>query len=224
MRSILLLGLLLGMRHALEADHLAAVASLSAGTTSRTAIVLRGATWGIGHTLALLIVGVLSFGLGLALPVGPWLDRVVGVMLALLGGNLLLRLRRQRVHVHVHHHPGGVVHLHAHRHAPDQPHPIEHAHTHPARLSLKTISVGMVHGLAGSAALLLVVASTMTSRWVGLAYVAVFGLGSIAGMAALSAIIAVPLNFSARHLSRAYAALELTIAISTIALGITMLR
>jgi len=212
------------MRHALEADHLAAVASMSAGRRDRLSTVLRGAQWGVGHTASLLVVGLLTLGLGLALPSGPWLERAVGVMLALLGCNVLMRMRRERVHVHVHRHGQGIVHLHAHRHAPDDRHAVDHAHAHRPRLDLKAMGVGMVHGLAGSAALLLVIASTMSSAWLGVAYILVFGFGSIVGMAALSAVIAVPLELSSRRLTRAYAALELIIAVGTIALGVTMLR
>jgi hypothetical protein len=82
----------------------------------------------------------------------------------------------------------------------------------------------MVHGLAGSAALLLAMASALTSRWLALTYLAVFGLGSIAGMALLSAAIAVPLDLSARRLARASATIEWLIAVSTIGIGISLMR
>src|SRR5919201_1221757 len=107
MRSVLILGFLLGMRHALEADHLAAVASMSAGTRDRFSVMLRGATWGAGHTVALLAAGALSFAFGVAIPAGAWAERAVGVMLVILGVSVLIRLRRQRVHVHVHRHDDG---------------------------------------------------------------------------------------------------------------------
>jgi ABC-type nickel/cobalt efflux system permease component RcnA len=224
MWSVLVLGLLLGMRHALEADHLAAVASLSTGGGNRGSIMLRGATWGFGHTVALLAAGIWSIALRLAVPAGPWLERGVGVMLALLGANVLVRLRRDRVHVHVHRHAGGNVHVHAHRHANDDVHSADHRHAHSHRLDLRALGVGMVHGLAGSAALLLVIASSMTSPWLGLAYIVVFGAGSIAGMTVLSAVIAWPLDASVRRLARAYTSVELLIAVGTIALGLAMLR
>ena len=222
--SVLILGLLLGMRHAAEPDHLAAVASLSAGTRDRLSTVIRGATWGAGHTIALVAVGALSLGLGLRIPDTPWFDRGVGVMLAVLGVNVLLRLRRQRIHVHLHRHEDGRIHLHAHRHGPDDPHAEHHPHAHHRRLELKAACVGMLHGLAGSAALMLVMASAMTSRWTGLAYLAIFGVGSIAGMALLSAAIAAPLGVSARRFAGAHAALEWAIAIGTIGIGLSMLR
>ena len=222
MGSILLFGLLLGMRHAVEADHLAAVASMSAGTRDRLSTVLRGATWGLGHTISLLVVGGLTLGLGLALPDTPWFERAVGLMLIVLGANVFLRMRRARIHVHVHSHDDGLVHLHAHRHEAGTRHAHAHRHAH-RRFDVKAVCVGMVHGLAGSAALLLLIASAMTSPWVGFAYIAVFGVGSIIGMAALSAVIAVPLTFSARRLARAHVAFEIAVAAGTIVLGATML-
>jgi hypothetical protein len=223
MRSILFFGLLLGMRHALEADHLAAVASMAAGRRDRVSTILRGATWGAGHTLALLLAGGLSLGLGLTIPTGPWTERAVGFMLVALGANVLFRIRRDRVHVHVHQHHDGVVHLHAHRHAAADRSVPDHHHHHRHGFELRAAGVGMVHGLAGSGALLLVVASAMTSRWLGLAYVAIIGLGSIAGMALMSAAIAVPLDLSARRLAGTYFALEILIALGTIAIGVRLM-
>src|SRR3954470_3203260 len=101
LHSILVLGLLLGMRHAAEPDHLAAVASMSAGTRDRMSTVIRGATWGAGHTFSLLLVGALSLMLGLAIPPTRWFERGVGLMLAVLGVSVLLRIAR--VHVTRHH-------------------------------------------------------------------------------------------------------------------------
>lgn len=199
MRSVLLVGLLLGMRHALEADHLAAVASLSTTSKGRLSTVVRGVTWGIGHTAALLVLGGLSLGLGLSVPAGPWFERAVGLMLVGLGINVLWRVVRGRPHVHGHHE--------------------QHHH-----FDIKTVCVGMMHGVAGSAALMLLVASAIRSRWVGLAYIAIFGAGSIFGMAALSAVLSVPLDLTARRLSRAMGAVELTVAAVTIAIGASMMR
>jgi ABC-type nickel/cobalt efflux system permease component RcnA len=222
--SILLLGLFLGMRHAAEPDHLAAVISMSAGMRDRLSTIVRGVTWGVGHTIALLAMGALTIGLGFAVPRTPWLERGVGVMLVGLGGNVLLRMRRERIHIHVHRHVGGIVHVHAHRHDPDEIHGELHSHAHHRSFDLRAACVGMVHGLAGSAALLIAMASALASRWMALMYLAVFGLGSIAGMALLSAAIAVPLDLSGRRLTRTYTAIEWIIAVSTIGLGFSLMR
>jgi len=212
------------MRHAAEPDHLAAVMSMSAGTRGRLSTVVRGVTWGLGHTAALLAVGALTLGLGFAIPVTSWFERGVGLMLVALGCHVLVRMRRQRFHVHVHRHDNGVVHVHGHRHAPEDVHAELHPHSHHRPFDFKAACVGVVHGLAGSAALLLAMASAMKSPWTGLGYLAVFGIGSIAGMALLSAVIAVPLDLSARRLTNAHTAIEWVVAVGTIGIGVAMLR
>ncbi|HET9317789.1 MAG TPA: urease accessory protein, partial [Vicinamibacteria bacterium] len=106
MISIFLFGFLMGVRHAFEADHLAAVASLATGTRGLRSGLVQGAAWGVGHTLTLLLVGGACLVLGQAVP-ARWasgLEALVGVMLLALGADVLLRSRRQRVHVHVHAH------------------------------------------------------------------------------------------------------------------------
>lgn len=212
----------MGMRHALEADHLAAVASLSTRSLSRSRVALRGAVWGAGHTLTLLLFGggFVLFGRTISPGHSEMLERIVGVMLVILGLSLLRRIHRDRLHVHVHGHDDGVVHVHAHRHAPDERHdPSHHHHPHPQGFPARALLVGMVHGLAGSAALVLLAASAGASPWLGIVYILVFGIGSIAGMAALSLVIAVPLELSARRLTRVHTALELLVAVGTMGLG-----
>jgi ABC-type nickel/cobalt efflux system permease component RcnA len=225
-RSILLLGFLMGMRHALEADHLAAVASLATRSRSTGAVVMQGAAWGLGHTLTLLVVGGACLLLGAVIPerASHALELAVGLVLLLLGAQVLRRLRRQRVHVHVHRHDEGAVHIHAHSHAPEGRHdPAHHEHAHPAAFPRRALAVGLVHGLAGSAALLLLTVAAVGSPWVGLAYIALFGVGSILGMAALSAVIAVPLRMSAGLLSGMYNGLELFIGCATLVIGARVL-
>src|SRR4051812_3090580 len=102
MSSLLVLGFLLGMRHALEADHLAAVAALATRASTPRATVLRGAVWGVGHTLTLLGVGGVCLVLGRSVPEGwsRFLEMGVGAMLLALGADVLMRMRRERVHVH----------------------------------------------------------------------------------------------------------------------------
>jgi ABC-type nickel/cobalt efflux system permease component RcnA len=222
MISLLVLGLLLGMRHALEADHLAAVASLATRSRGVRGTVLQGAVWGLGHTLTLLLVGGVCLLLRAAISerLAAALEGAVGVMLLLLGADVLLRLRRRRVHLHVHRHDDGTVHFHAHSHAPEEAHDRDrHQHAHKEGFPLRALLVGMVHGLAGSAALLLVTLTTLSSAWLGVAYIAVFGVGSIAGMAVLAAVIALPLRGAARSLTGWYNGLEAAIGSGTLLVG-----
>jgi ABC-type nickel/cobalt efflux system permease component RcnA len=221
MISLLLLGLLLGMRHALEADHLAAVASLATRTKGMRGTVLQGAIWGLGHTITLLLVGGVCLLLRAAISarLAAALEGAVGVMLLVLGADVLLRMHRRRIHLHVHRHPDGTVHFHAHSHAPGEAHDRDHhQHAHQG-FPLRALLVGMVHGLAGSAALLLVTLTTLSSAWLGVAYIAVFGIGSIAGMAVLAAVIALPLQGTARTLTGWYNGLEAVIGSGTLLVG-----
>jgi ABC-type nickel/cobalt efflux system permease component RcnA len=226
MKSILLLGLLMGMRHAMEADHLAAVASLATRSRGVRGTVLRGAVWGLGHTLTLGLVGGLCLLLGAAIPerVAQALELSVGLMLVVLGTEVLWRLYRRRIHVHVHRHSDGTVHLHAHSHAPAEVHdPSHHHHPHPEGFPGRALVVGMVHGLAGSAALVLITLSGVGSPGLGLIYIGLFGVGSVLGMAALSAVIAVPLHGAARLLTGMVNGLETVIGLSTVGIGLWVL-
>jgi ABC-type nickel/cobalt efflux system permease component RcnA len=222
MISLLLLGLLLGIRHALEADHLAAVASLATRSRGVRGTVLQGAVWGLGHTLTLLLVGGVCLLLRAAISerLAAAFEGAVGFMLLLLGADVLLRMRRRRIHLHVHRHDDGTVHFHAHSHAPEEAHDRDHhQHAHGKGFPLRALLVGMVHGLAGSAALLLVTLTTLSSAWLGVAYIAVFGVGSIAGMAVLAAVIALPLRGAARSLTGWHNGLEAAIGSGTLLVG-----
>jgi ABC-type nickel/cobalt efflux system permease component RcnA len=226
LRSILFLGVLMGMRHALEADHLAAVASLATRTGSLRAALLQGAAWGLGHTLTLLLFGGVCLLLGAAVP-ESWargLESVVGVMLIFLGGQVLWRIRRRRIHLHVHRHGDGETHVHAHGHQADEAHDASrHEHSHAEGFPVRALAVGIVHGLAGSAALLLLTVLAVGSFWQGLTYIALFGAGSMVGMAVLGSVIAVPLQASARLLGRFHVGLEAVVGLATIVIGARML-
>ena len=106
MISILLLGLLLGMKHAIEADHVAALATLATRSQSLAQTVKLGAVWGLGHTLTLLLFGGLVLALDLVMPerLAQALEFAVGIMLVLLGLDVLRRISRERVHFHIHRH------------------------------------------------------------------------------------------------------------------------
>lgn len=230
MASILFLGLIIGMQHALEADHLAAVSAIASTEKSVGRVVRHGAFWGVGHTLTLMIFagGAIAFDLAIGAQLAVWLEFTVGIMLIALGGHVLYRLFHDRIHFHLHRHQGGVVHLHAHGHArtqtgnPPRHNPDAHAHIHPKRLPVRTLIVGMVHGMAGSAALLILTASTMDSPAIGVFYVILFGVGSIVGMAVLSVVIAAPLVASAHWLTMGNRLLRCGVGMATAGLGLAI--
>ena len=225
--SVLGLGLLLGMQHALEADHVAAVSSVVSRQKGIRGISMHGAIWGLGHTLTLLLVAGTCIVLKTSLDdkIAERLEFGVGIMLVGMGTHVLWRLWRDRVHFGTHAHADGTKHMHAHSHKHDTAHQHRHsahAHEHPLGaqgMPWRTLLVGTMHGMAGSAALVVLAASSIESPIAGLGYVLLFGLGSVVGMAALSAVIAVPLTWSAKSLTVANRALQACIGIVTIAVG-----
>jgi High-affinity nickel-transport protein len=221
MFGILGLGFLLGMQHALEADHIAAVSSIAARRSEIADIVKHGLTWGLGHTLTLFVFAGAAILLGHAIPehLSRPLETAVGIMLVGLGAHVWWRLWRDRVHFHRHQHDDGTVHLHAHSHAGEKlPHArAPHAHAHGFRW--RTLLVGLMHGMAGSAALLVLTVTQAPSAAAGLGYIALFGIGSMIGMGLLSTVIAVPIAISARWLTFANRGLQAAVGLVTIAIG-----
>lgn len=170
--SLAVLGFLLGVRHAVDPDHVVAVGTIAtrAPTFRRAAGV--GALWGVGHTLTILVVGGAIIGLRLAIParLGLGLEFAVALMLIGLGLVNLLNARRENP---------------------------------PAPSAARPLLVGMVHGLAGSAAIALLVLSTVTdARWAG-AYLLLFGVGTIAGMMLVTAVISLPAALAMARMNRA---------------------
>ncbi len=220
--TLLLLGFLIGMRHAVEADHVAAVASLATRSAGLGESLRQGAAWGLGHTLTLFLFGSLVLVLDLAMPqtLALGLEFAVGLMLIALGGDVLWRLARERIHFHTHRHDDGAVHFHAHSHTGEQGHdPARHMHRHPSGFPTRAVLVGLMHGMAGSAALIVLTLQTAQSPLAGLAYIALFGLGSIMGMAVLSVVIAIPLRMSARSMTWLHNGLQATVGMATVAIG-----
>ncbi len=192
--AILPLGFLIGMAHALEADHLVAVTALQNKGGKRRAIVARGAAWGVGHTLSLFAacLGVFLLGLQISAVLEAQLEFCVGLMIVGLGGHVLWRLRKDRIHLHTHEHDG-TRHMHFHSHQDDTAENHQHTHKRSFANSKTPVLVGMVHGLAGSAGFLILMSSNAKSLGEALAYLSVFGLGSIIGMAFLTMVISVPI-------------------------------
>ena len=198
--SLLGLGFVLGLKHALDADHLAAVSTMATEKRSLLASSMIGAWWGIGHTFSLLVAGtlVIAWHWEIGERTSRTLEFCVGIMLVLLGINALRKLvRSEQLHIHPHEHDG---HWHVHPHVHEKlDHDEPHTH-HGLKVSARPLLVGMVHGLAGSAALTLLVAATIPSAVYGLVYIAIFGIGSIGGMAMMSALFALPTKLATeRH-------------------------
>jgi high-affinity nickel-transport protein len=224
--SIIALGFFLGMRHATDADHVIAVTTIVSRQRSIRQAAVIGALWGLGHTITILVVGsaIILFGLVIPPRVGLTMELSVGLMLILLGAlNLSGILRRitetatplqSSQHAHSHGH-GDYIHSHRHGHRPGQ-----HGHTETAtpvswmdrtfgRLGVyqvvRPLAVGIVHGLAGSAAVALLVLTTIRVPSWAVVYLLVFGIGTVAGMMLITAAIAVPFTFSEQrfaHLNR----------------------
>lgn len=195
--TLLLLGGLIGMQHAFEADHLAAVAAVSVKRNSRRALVLRGGIWGLGHTITLLtICGVLLLlGETIQPRTEAMLEFAVGIMVVLLGLNVLHKVWRRRPHFHIHEHAAGEQHMHMHLHEGDVAHAhSNHEHEHHNLGLRRALLVGMMHGAAGSAGLL-IIAAAANSLSQAVVYVAAFGVGSILGMAGLTFVVSYPLRW-----------------------------
>ena len=216
------LGFVLGLRHALEADHAAAVASLATQTRSVSQTIKQGIVWGFGHTVTLLLFGSIVLIIGVVIPerFADALECAVGFMLVGLGVDVFRRMRNERIHFHLHQHSQSAPHFHAHSHAPHMPHTeAAHQHTHPQGFPYRAFIVGLMHGMAGSAALILLTLNTAMSPLMALSYILIFGLGSILGMGALSVVIAVPLWYSARSLTWVHHSLQGVVGIGTMLLG-----
>jgi ABC-type nickel/cobalt efflux system permease component RcnA len=202
--SILIGGLILGLKHAVEADHLAAVSAIVSERKSILSSSLVGGLWGLGHTISLLIAGLIVIILKVQIPdrVALALEFCVALMLIGLGINALLRIRKGgRLHIHEHEH-GGVRHFHPHLHPHE--HATEPQTHHRLRIGIRPLLVGMVHGMAGSAALMLLVIPTIPSPGLALVYISIFGLGSIGGMMAMSTLLGLPLQLTAERFKRAH--------------------
>lgn len=223
--SLLFLGFLIGIRHALEADHIAAVSAIVSDAKSVRQAVRQGTVWGVGHTVMLFLLGTAVVVLDAELPArfAQGLELAVAVMLVLLGVDVVRRALRDRMHFHAHTHADGTTHFHAHTHPGENDHdPNRHRHRHVEKFPLRAMLVGMMHGMAGSAALILLTLSAVDSIGIALLYMFLFGLGSILGMAMFSLIIAVPLRASARGLTWVHNGVQLALGAASLIIGLTL--
>jgi ABC-type nickel/cobalt efflux system permease component RcnA len=198
--SILGLGFFLGLRHALDADHLVAVSTIVSERKGFWNFSLVGALWGLGHTASLLAVGLLVIALGFQIPpkIALAMEFAVAIMLIALGANVLWKIfRGATFHIHAHEHEGR-LHIHPHFHKPVE-HKEHTVHHHSIPVGKKPFFVGALHGLAGSAALMLLILASISSRPLALAYIGIFGLGSVGGMFLMSALIGLPFSLTSKY-------------------------
>lgn len=200
--GILVIGFFIGIRHAMEADHLAAVASLSQNGGGVRFMIRRGMAWGIGHGIALLIICGLLIAAGDSLSqiFEAWLELLVAIMIVALGINTLLKMLKQKIHFHIHQHDGH-AHLHAHSHSADRTtrlshEKMPHEHKHAKQGHWIALLIGLLHGAAGSGALLVLVVAATHSIFEALIYVFIFASGAVVGMALLSVVISMPISMA----------------------------
>jgi threonine/homoserine/homoserine lactone efflux protein len=198
--TVLGLGFVLGLRHALDADHLAAVSTFVSEERSLVRASLIGVYWGAGHTTALLVFGfaLAAFRLTISPRVSQLLEFAVGAMLIFLGARVLLRLAlgsTVKLHTHEHAH-NGTPHAHLHFHAQAS----GSVHQHHLRRGARPFVVGVIHGLAGTGAVMLLVVGAIPSLLLAVGYILVFGVGCIGGMVVMSLLMSVPLALAARRL------------------------
>jgi ABC-type nickel/cobalt efflux system permease component RcnA len=215
-------GFVLGLRHALDPDHVVAVTALASEKAGVRRTSMIGAFWGLGHALSLGVAGGVILALRLTVPpaVGTALESVVAVMLIGLGALAVRRALRSRLHAHPHDHDGR-VHVHFHAHGPGEAE--RHDHRHLLRGGLRPFVVGLVHGLAGSAGLALLALGAAPSLMAGLAYIAMLGLGSLAGMLVLSALMSLPLAYLEARYSAFHRGVQLVAGLASVGLGVYLL-
>ena len=218
--GLLGLGLILGLRHALDPDHIAAVSTIVSESRSVRRSSLIGTCWGLGHTMSLLVAGVLVIALKIQISdrLALWMEFAVALMLILLGLKAVLKpLRGWRIHVHQHAH-GGSSHSHVHLHRPSEEH--AHQHRHLIRSGARPFLVGMVHGMAGSAALMILVLATIPSAVAALIYIAVFGLGSVGGMLIMSSLISLPFILTRQRFNVLSQGLQVAVGLFSLGFGL----
>jgi ABC-type nickel/cobalt efflux system permease component RcnA len=234
------LGFFLGMRHATDPDHVIAVSTIVTRERTLRGGLLVGALWGLGHTVTIVVVGgvIILFSVVIPPRLGLTMEMTVALMLVVLGlwnvTGMLQQLRARftggaSLHAHPHQH-GDYVHSHTHGHGAH-----DHGHgddqTPPARLDrslgglrvyqiLRPLVIGLVHGLAGSAAIALLVLATISEPWWALAYLVLFGLGTIVGMMLITVVISAPLAYAAPRLTHVERHMRLASGLLSVAFGL----
>ncbi len=229
--AVLGLGLVFGLKHATEVDHVVAVSTIVSEHRNLFRAAVVGGLWGLGHTASLIVVGVIVLALRVAIPerVSSWLEFAVALMIIGLGVAAVLRVLRKRTDIHVHRHThGSRLHQHLHFHEgealldtqPEDRAEFVASHSHAvSRVGFKPLLVGAMHGLAGSGALTVLVLTQINSATLGLFYLTVFGIGSIFGMLLMSFLVGLPFVLSARRLGGVHYGLQTVAGVLSIAFG-----
>lgn len=212
-------GLVLGLRHAFEPDHLAAVSTLATREGRLWPAARLGLLWGTGHTVAVGAVALAVIILGVRLPEAfwPWAEAGVGVLLVILGGAVVWRYARGRWHMHRHAH-GSDAHLHLHSHASGR----DHAHAHPRGDPLRSLGFGVAHGLAGSGAVMALIVAAAPGAVAQATYFVAFGVGTIVGMLVVSLVLGTIVRAAAGRGETWAAVLHLSSAGASIVIGLLL--
>jgi len=241
---VILLGFLLGMRHATDPDHVIAVATIVTRQRSTRSAALIGSLWGLGHTATIMLVGGMIILFDVVIPprIGLAMEFAVGLMLILLGIASLSGLTRRvtealtpsaepGTHVHPHDH-SDYIHSHPHGHGSGA-HGHDEAQTPLSRIdralggigvyqAVRPLVVGIVHGLAGSAAVALLVLAAIRNPVWAVIYLLLFGVGTIVGMMLITAVIALPLTYSASRFAVVHRYLGLAAGLLSLGVGLVL--
>ncbi|HKW41755.1 MAG TPA: hypothetical protein VJN39_10955 [Gemmatimonadales bacterium] len=213
------LGLLLGFRHAFEPDHLAAVSTLATRQGRLLDACRLGLAWAVGHTASVgIVVGaIILFGLHLPDRLWPAADVLVALLLIGLGATVIMRYARGRWHLHVHFHTGG-PHLHLHSHTSG----LGHQHSHAEGDVRRSLGFGLLHGLAGSAAILVLLVAAAPSRSAQLAYFVAFAAGTMIGMLLVSSSLAGLVRLASGRGARWATVLHVGSAVVSVLVGVAL--
>lgn len=178
---------ILGFSHAFDPDHIAVMSNYVYKSKNYRRSAIMGIFWGSGHTAALMLVGSLILIFRVEIPdyITGYFEYLVGIVLLGFGVNIFYKLHRSRTHLHLHEHEGK-KHLHFHSHSEQ----ISHNHSH------RSFLFGVLHGLAGTSALMLIVLSSIDTYELGIAFILIFGIGSIVGMLLFSLVLWLSLNLT----------------------------
>lgn len=212
--TILSLGFVLGIKHAIEPDHVIAVSTIASQSKQLFRSTLAGVFWGIGHTATLFVFGVVLIIMKGEIP-QKWamsLEFIVGIMLVYLGIKTVLSFKNIHLHRHKHDEEEQHKHLHSHVHIGDH----DHKHKHNKFSYLNSMLIGLVHGLAGSGAMVLLTMSTVSGIWDAAIYILIFGAGTVIGMLFFTTIIGIPFVLSSKKISLNRTLTQLTGLISIV--------